>query len=147
MDKDSLIRERAKQIVADVKSVKFPQLDLRYKWKTMTLFTERYLDLDVVHLDKVYEYADGSTFTPDISALDDDVEIIIILKTQRGLAWGMSALESNKTLILEIDLTQIDGDVEPDVLYDRVITSVDNKRWLYHPHELSGLQHMVGSVI
>lgn len=140
MDKDSLIRERAKQIVAEEGSVRFPQLDLRYKWKTMTLFTERYLDLDVVHLDKVYEYGDGSTFTPDISALDDDVEIIIMLKTQEGLLWDTSALESGKTLILEIDLTQIDDDVEPDVLYDRVIESVDNKRWLYHPHEQRVLQ-------
>ena len=147
MDKDSLIRERAKQIVAEEGSVRFPQLDLRYKWKTMTLFTERYLDLDVVHLDKVYEYGDGSTFTADISTLDDDVEIIIMLKTQEGLLWDMSALESRKTLILEIDLTQVDADVEPEVLYDRGIESVDNKRWLYHPHELMGLQHMVGSVI
>lgn len=145
ISKESLVHKMAKSIIAEEKAVMFPQLDVSYRGRTGTVFSERELQFEKVELEKRYDIdSDLSFIVPDIVTTDvEGTEVFIeIVNTHAVDEDKLAKIEELGKLTIEIDVSNVPDVFDRELLRDLVITSVDNKRWLYHPH-VEGMYNMM----
>lgn len=125
---ETAIHMKAKEIIDAAKYIVLPEVTAFYNGIQKLVCKETEITFDRVEL----EYRIDNII-PDVVAYKDDRPLLIEIKITHGI--DDIKLEKIKALgisAIEIDLSDMDTNFNPDILYQEVITKTDRKMWVYN---------------
>lgn len=133
---ESLIHKMAKQIIRDEKKMFFPDMIVSYKGFNQKAFDSQWIEFDMVTLESKRTTDAGISFIPDVVGTYGGVEVFIeIMNTHKVDIDKISKIKSYGAATIEVDVSMIDDVFDMESLKKAVLSSANNKTWLYLPKE------------
>ena len=128
---ETAIHIKAKEIIEKVKHMIIPSVIANYRGLTKEVSPERKVNFDRVVLERRVQ-----DIIPDILAYKEDRPLIIEIKITHGIDdIKLEKIENLGISAIEIDLSDMDTNFNPDFLYNEIILSTENKYWVYNTVE------------
>ncbi len=125
---ETAIHMKAKEIIDAAKYVILPEVNASYNGLHKLICKEKEIIFDRVELEHRID-----NIIPDVVAYKNDRPLLIEIKITHGI--DNEKFEKIKALdisTIEIDLSDMDLDFNPETLYEEVITKTDRKMWIYN---------------
>lgn len=135
---ETAIHMKAKEIIDAAKFIVIPELTASFNNLEKVVCEKRKINFDRVEL----EYRIDNII-PDVVAYKGDRPLLIEIKITHGI--DDIKLEKIKSLgisTIEIDLSDMDTNFNPDILYEEVITKTDRKMWIYNIKEENSVEQL-----
>jgi hypothetical protein len=125
---ETAIHMKAKEIIEEAKHIFIPQVSAGYRGYYTEIAKEKKLAFDNVVLErKVGE------IVPDIIAYIGNRPLMIEITVTHGIDdEKYDKIEQLGISTLEIDLSQLETNFDPETLYNEIITSTAHKYWIYN---------------
>ena len=128
---ETAIHIKAKEIIEKAKHMIIPSVIADYRGLTKEVSPERKVNFDRVVLERRVQ-----DIIPDILAYKEDRPLIIEIKITHGIDdIKLEKIENLGISTIEIDLSDMDTNFDPDFLYNEIILSTENKYWVYNTVE------------
>lgn len=129
---ETALHLKAKEIIEKEKHMIIPKITAHYMGLSSEVTQERDVSFDRV----VLERRVGNVI-PDVLAYIGDRPLMIEITITHGIDdIKYEKIEQLGISTLEIDLSDMDTNFEPDFLYNEIIVSVMNKNWVYNTLEV-----------
>lgn len=125
---ETAIHMKAKEIIEKAKFIVTPEVIAGYKEKGRQVIKELPVTFDKVVLERRV-----SNIVPDILASKGERELMIEITVTHGIDdEKYKKIEELGISTLEIDLSQLETNFDPETLYSEIITSTAHKYWVYN---------------
>lgn len=135
---ETAIHMKAKEIIDAAKYVILPEVNASYNGLHKLIYKEKEIIFDRVELEHRID-----NIIPDVVAYKNGRPLLIEIKITHGI--DDEKFEKIKALgisTIEIDLSDMDLDFNPETLYEEVITKTDRKRWIYNAIEENAVDEL-----
>ncbi|MDP3445464.1 MAG: hypothetical protein Q8T08_21610 [Ignavibacteria bacterium] len=125
---ETAIHMKAKEIIEKEKHLFLPELVVEYKGLRKEAFPYKKVDFDHVKLEHRM-----NNIIPDIVAYKKNIPLIIEIKITHAIDYVKSnKIETLEISAIEIDLSYLKTNFDPNSLYEEIISNTKNKKWVYH---------------
>lgn len=128
---ETALHMKAKEIIEREKSMVIPSVVAYYNNLSKEVSPKREVSFDRVALERRV-----GNIIPDILAYKDERPLMIEITITHGIDDDkFEKIEKLGISTLEIDLSDMDTDFDPEFLREQIIDSIDNKFWIYNAVE------------
>lgn len=125
---ETAIHIKAKEIIENAMHMIIPSVVAEYRSLKKEVSPERKINFDSVVLESRLQ-----DIIPDILAFKKEHPLIIEIKITHGIDdIKLKKIKSLGISAIEIDLSDMDTNFDPDFLYNEIILSTENKYWVYN---------------
>lgn len=129
---ETAIHMKAKEIIENAKHIMLPRVVADYKGLFKEVSSERVVEFDRIVLEKRVE-----DIIPDILAYKDEHALMIEITITHGIDdEKLKKIERIGISTIEIVLSDMDTNFDPDFLYKEIIHNTKNKYWVYNTLEI-----------
>lgn len=135
---ETAIHMKAKEIIDTAKYIMLPEVNASYNGLHKLVYKEIEVTFDRVEL----EYRIDNII-PDVVAYKEDRPLLIEIKITHGIDdVKLEKIRAHGISTIEIDLSDMDANFDPDILYQEVITKSDRKMWIYNVNQEKAINQL-----